>query len=129
MEEIKPTTILYVDDEKINLFLFQQAFSDKYEVLTAISGEKGLEVLDENAGKNIIVVSDMRMPVMDGVEFIKMARQKYNALAYFILTAFYFDDEVEKALQEKLIDNYFTKPFDVNVIKSAFNKTISHLDN
>ncbi|MDB5151259.1 MAG: hupR, partial [Mucilaginibacter sp.] len=60
-------TILYVDDEEHNLFSFKATFRIKYQVLTAISGDKALEIL---ATKPVhIIITDQRMPEMTGVEF------------------------------------------------------------
>jgi response regulator RpfG family c-di-GMP phosphodiesterase len=67
MMDDKPK-ILYVDDESINLQLFEINFSKKYEVLTADYGIKGLEVLIDNPDIRV-VVSDMKMPNMKRLLF------------------------------------------------------------
>lgn len=71
----KQINILYVDDEQLNLQLFATVFKKKFNVITAESGLEGLEKLDKN--KDIcIVISDMRMPEMNGIEFINTAKKK-----------------------------------------------------
>ena len=72
-EKIK---ILYVDDEQINLKLFIIGMRKNYDVITAENGLIGLEILAKNEDTKI-VVSDMRMPKMNGLEFIKEAKRKY----------------------------------------------------
>ena len=114
----KQITILYVDDEDINLFLFERSFSSVYKVITANSGEEGLKKLEESSQDIIMVISDMRMPVMDGLEFVRKAKEKFRNIAYYVLTAFNFSEEIDNAIAEKLIDNFFTKPFDIELIKA-----------
>ena len=119
---MKPT-ILYVDDEDVNLFLFSHTMDEHYNVLTAISGPEGLKVLSEN--KDIVaVISDMRMPHMDGVEFIEKAKSEFKDLFYFILTGYSFNEQIEKALESGLINNSFTKPFDVDELSGAINQLV-----
>jgi two-component system response regulator (stage 0 sporulation protein F) len=119
MSNPRVVTVLYVDDEDINLFLFERSFRAHYQVLTANSGEQGLQKLEENASDIIVVISDMRMPGMDGITFIKKAKEKHANIAYFILTAFDYSEEINEALESKLINKFFTKPFDIEKIKSS----------
>ena len=78
------TTLLYVDDEIINLVLFQANFEDSFNVITAESGKQGLTILDK-ASNVQIVISDMRMPEMNGIDFIKLAKTKFPKVIFFIL--------------------------------------------
>ncbi|HCX99748.1 MAG TPA: two-component system response regulator, partial [Bacteroidales bacterium] len=64
----KKISVLYVDDEPINLRLFELNFKNAFNVTTALSGFDGLEILKNNPDIPV-VVSDMRMPKMDGIEF------------------------------------------------------------
>ena len=68
--------ILYVDDEFINLEIFEINFSEKYEVFTALDAKSGLEVLAKESGI-VVVISDMRMPEMNGIDFIKIAKSQF----------------------------------------------------
>ncbi|WP_296620757.1 response regulator, partial [Marivirga sp.] len=85
---------------------------DSYEVLTAYDGFRGLEVLDSNIDISI-VISDMKMPGMNGIEFIKKARQKYPNKKYYILTGFEISKDINEALRNGLILEYFCKPFEI----------------
>lgn len=113
--------ILYVDDEPLNLMLFTNVFDDKYHVITAESGIKGLELLQENDFS--IVISDMKMPQMNGIEFIEKANSQYPEIHYYILTGYNITDEIRSAIDRKLIENYFQKPFDMSEIESAINSS------
>ncbi len=123
----KQITILYVDDEDINLFLFERSFSSTYKVITANSGEEGLKKLEQSAHDIIVVITDMRMPGMDGIEFIRKAKEKFNNIAYYVLTAFNHSVEIDKAIEDKLIDKFFTKPFDIEIIKAEVARVASKL--
>lgn len=109
--------ILYVDDEFINLLLFKINFSKKYEVFTAENGLMGLELLDNNHDISI-VLSDMKMPAMNGIEFIIKAKAKYPKISYFILTGYEITKEIQEALNSGLIVKYFRKPFNISEIDS-----------
>ena len=72
-EDIK---ILFVDDERNVLKSIRRLFLDEdYEIFCANSGEEGLEVLEEERPVHIII-SDYKMPGMDGVEFLRQVREK-----------------------------------------------------
>lgn len=119
----KKIGILYVDDEKINLELFALVFKNKFNVITVDSGFEGLEKLEEN--KDIcVVISDMKMPEMNGIEFIKNAKKKFDNLVYFILTGFEITEEIADALNEKLINRYFKKPFNSKEIENTINDVL-----
>ena len=119
----KQINILYVDDEQLNLQLFAMVFKKKYNVIMAESSFEGLEKLEKN--KDIsIVISDMKMPKMNGLEFINTAKKKYKNLIYFILTGFEITEEITQAIDNKLINKYFKKPFNSKEIESTINKVM-----
>jgi two-component system, response regulator, stage 0 sporulation protein F len=119
----KKITVLYVDDEPINLELFEIIFEEKFQVLTAESGLDGLIILRSNPEISV-VISDMKMPGMNGIEFIRIARQEFPYILFFILTGFEITNEIADALNEKLIDRYFRKPFDMDEIEEAIDKAM-----
>jgi response regulator RpfG family c-di-GMP phosphodiesterase len=123
----KKVTLLYVDDEEINLFIFEKTFQSSYNLVTAISGEEGLEKLRAHANDIIVVISDMKMPGMDGVTFIRKAKALYSNIAYYILTAFAFNEDIDKALEEKIINRFFEKPVNFEIIKSEIDKVEAQL--
>ncbi|MCU4173647.1 response regulator [Carboxylicivirga sp. N1Y90] len=116
--------ILYVDDEAINLTLFEINFKQHYDVYTAENGSKGLEILKENPD-TLIIVSDMKMPGMNGIEFIKKAKEQFPNKKYFILTGFEINDEITHAIESGLIIKYFRKPFNIKDIQSSIDSAIA----
>lgn len=114
--------LLYVDDEKINLKIFTALFRKKYDVFVAESGPKALPILQEHTDIDY-VISDMKMPEMDGLEFIRKASENHPSINYYILSGFYQDDKITKAIEEGLILEFFEKPFDIDQIQEALEKT------
>lgn len=116
--------ILYIDDEIINVKLFKINFSKYYNIYTAYSGIEGLKIL-ENYPEIQIIISDFRMPKMDGIEFVKIAKEKYPNKKFNILTGFGITDEAQQALNEGIIHNYLRKPFNIYRIKEVIREQMS----
>ncbi len=113
--------ILYVDDEEANLLLFRISFEGEREILLANTPEEGLEKLRKHQGRIRAVISDMHMPKMNGVQFIKKAKEMANNIPCFILSGYAFNDEIDEALQLNLIKKFFTKPFNRTEIEEQLN--------
>ena len=114
----KRPILLYVDDEPINLMLFEAQFDQTFNVITAKSGNDGLVKLRSNPAIRF-VISDMKMPGMNGVEFISIAKKDFPDIIYTVLTAFDVNSEIAEALSNGLIFKYFRKPYCVNEIEQA----------
>jgi two-component system, response regulator, stage 0 sporulation protein F len=117
------TTILYIDDEPINILVFESIFSRNYNVITAASGFEGLERLHSNSDI-LIVICDMKMPRMNGIEFIVQARKEFPNLFYYILSGYDITEEIFNALKNKVIIKYFCKPFNVSEIEESIKEVI-----
>lgn len=115
-----PIAILYVDDEPINVLLFERMFRKKYKVFTAHSGYLGLEILKTRDDLKVII-TDMRMPGMNGIEFIQNAKKIYPNIIYYILTGYDITPEIQKSLDSGLIYKYFQKPFNMNDIDASIS--------
>lgn len=114
--------ILYVDDEPMNLELFALNFEDKYTILTAESPFAGLNAVASNPDISI-VISDMMMPHMDGLDFIKCVRELQPNMVCFILTGFDLSEVLLEALNKRVISKYLCKPFDIKAIEKAIAET------
>ncbi len=112
-------TVLFVDDEELNLFLFEKTFERDFIVKTASSGIQGLKVLEEDGSTVKVVISDMRMPNMNGLEFVERAKKSFPEVEYFILTGYGYTEELQEALKSRLISHLFHKPFEYKKIKEA----------
>lgn len=109
--------LLYVDDEILNLYLFRDYFKNEFEVIVAKSGKEAMEELNENLDVQF-VISDMRMPEMNGLEFITEAKTLRPNITYCILTGYDLTPEIQTAIVEKKVARYFSKPFDPAEISS-----------
>lgn len=114
--------VLYIDDENPNLLLFQLTFRNEFEVLTATSGKEGLRLLEKEPEISV-VISDMRMPEMNGLEFVNEARKNHDNLTYCLLTGYGNTEEIETAVESHVIDFCFRKPFNrdeiINLVRSG----------
>lgn len=117
----KNVTILYVDDEPTNLALFEINFGEHYTILTAENGFSGLDVLAQNPDIPLII-SDMKMPRMNGLEFITKANELYPDKKFYILTGYEITSEIQQSLNTGLIRKYFSKPLNVKAIDDEIRK-------
>jgi len=102
--------ILYVDDEAINLELLQLTFMDDFDVIIAESAEEGLRLLAKNQDIHIII-SDLKMPVMNGLDFIKEIKKQYQDKICMLLTGFLESDVILEGFNKELIFRYIMKPW------------------
>lgn len=120
-EEIK---ILCVDDEKNVLKALRRLFMDHdYEILTAESGQEGLEILKEQRDIQLIV-SDYRMPEMDGVEFLKRACECSPETIRIVLSGYADTASVVAAINEGRIYKFIPKPWNDDELKVTIEKAI-----
>ncbi|MFQ3214910.1 MAG: two-component system response regulator (stage 0 sporulation protein F) [Marivirga sp.] len=123
----KNASVLYLDDEDINLFIFEANFKNKFNVITANSPTLALELLESHKEEISAVISDMRMPLMNGIEFIQKAKSIHKNIPFYILTGFDHNTEIKDAVDNKIVSKYFIKPFDVNEIETEINSVINNL--
>lgn len=102
--------ILYVDDEVINLELLQLTFMNEFSVLTAESAREGLELLRQNPDIHV-VISDLKMPVMNGLDFIKEVKGNYPEKVCMLLTGFMESEIMLEGFNKELIFRYLMKPW------------------
>ena len=102
--------VLYVDDEDINLELLQLTFRNQLQVYTANSAQEGLEILSDNEDIHV-VISDLKMPVMNGLEFIKEVKTRYADKVCMLLTAFLESEVMLEGFNKDLIFRYLMKPW------------------
>ncbi|MFZ7121987.1 MAG: HDOD domain-containing protein [Eubacteriaceae bacterium] len=102
--------ILFVDDEKEILRALNRAFFDKpYETIFAASGDEALDLLSKNTID--MVITDMRMPGMDGYSLLKTIKAKYPHILRVILSGYSEDLILIKSLKENVAKLYMYKPW------------------
>lgn len=122
---MKKPTILYVDDDSFNITLFEYNFKNEFTILNATSGSEALGLIKENDDIDA-VVSDVRMPEMDGIELISKAKGIRSELPCFLLTGYGGSQDVVNAMESKLIVGYFSKPFEKDTVISTLKSTINN---
>lgn len=102
--------ILFVDDEvQILRSLFRLFMETDFEVFTAESAKEALDIL---AQENIdIIISDMRMPLMDGYQLLSQVKEKYPHVLRVILSGYSDEKTLFNALQKNIAKLYLLKPW------------------
>lgn len=101
--------ILIVDDEEMMRNLLSKILKrENYQILTAADGLEGLRVIHDESID--IVISDMKMPQMNGFELLKNIKEEYPQIGVIIMTAYGDTYTVKDALLLGA-DEYITKPF------------------
>ncbi len=117
--------ILIVDDEEtIRRTISRILKSDDYEVATAENGVAALEWVAANSPD--LVLLDINMPKMDGIEFLKKARKIKADLAVIMLTASMDEQEALKTMELGASD-YITKPVDVQYLLTSVQAKLATL--
>ena len=117
-------TILVVDDEPNYLVVLSEILREEgFEVFTAESGNDGLPIVRD--ADLDLVVSDMKMPGMDGIQFLENIKKINRQLPVILITAY---AEVEKAVEAMRLGafNYIAKPFSNEALLASVSKAIEH---
>lgn len=109
--------VLYVDDEPLNLEIFKLSFINDFKITTTESPLEGLKLLDED--EIDVVVSDLRMPDLDGISFIKKIKEKRPKLNCILLTAFHEPQIRNNPETKGLLFKYILKPFSAKELKET----------
>lgn len=118
--------ILVVDDYEVNRKILTKILEDEYEVLTADTGAKALQLLNIRENKIAAVLLDIVMPVMNGYEFLRRVRSdvRYVQLPIIVITQSDVSDSEEKALLAGASD-YVAMPYNATVIMQRLKNLIS----
>lgn len=117
-------TVLFVDDNPVILKTIELAFAkEEYTVLLAASGEEALRLVQEDTPQ--VIVSDLRMTGMSGLEFLHRARLTNHFFVGMIFTAYLDIDSIMQAVSEEAVWRYITKPWQDNrelvmAVRNAF---------
>ena len=121
----KEYTILLVEDNQELLLLMSSLLSTKYNVLTAVNGEKAQRMIQKSSLD--VVVTDVMMPVMDGIELTKWIKtnEDYAQLPVVMLTAKTQDTDRNEAYRVGA-DAYITKPFNLENLQLRIDNIIAN---
>lgn len=116
--------ILVVDDD-VNVNKTLSAFLKKlgYDILNAFNGAEAVSVLEKNADVDL-VITDLKMPIMNGRELLSMMSERFNSVPRIVLTAVGSDEDIIHALKTGAYD-FLTKPVtDFNLLNHSVKRAI-----
>jgi two-component system, NtrC family, sensor kinase len=122
LRDLREYPILYVDDEPENLRIFELTFRREFTVLTATSGEQGLEII--NTEPVAVVVSDHRMPGMTGTEFLARAAELDPKTIRIMVTAYGDAATLQDAINNGSIYRFIAKPWNPEEVRTALIRGI-----
>ena len=115
--------ILYVDDEEINLELLQLTFMNELDVITATSAREGLRILDKDEDIQV-VISDLKMPEINGLDFIKEIKRRSRDRICMLLTGFMESEIMMEGFNKELIFRYIMKPWKKEALMEAIKQAM-----
>ena len=118
-------TILVVDDEKMILRLATEALEtlgEDFAVVTAPDGRVAIERLD--SGPVDLVLTDLKMPVMDGYELLSHISRNHRNIPVIVMTGF-GSPEIAKRLKRKGVLHYIEKPFEMDELKEKGSSVLA----
>jgi phosphoserine phosphatase RsbU/P len=114
--------ILYIDDEKDNLTVFQSAFRRNFKIHLAVSGKEGLEIMKKDDIH--LVITDQRMPEMTGIEFLEKILPEYPDCIRMVLTGFSDVEAIIQAINKGRVYRYITKPWNKEELKITIDRAL-----
>jgi signal transduction histidine kinase/CheY-like chemotaxis protein len=114
--------VLYVDDEPDNLRIFELSFRRDFSVLTAPNAREGLEMLSQHPVA--VVLSDHKMPGMEGVEFLRHVRELDDRTQRILVTAYGDVKILGDAINDGNIYRYIAKPWEPEDMRLTVQRAI-----
>lgn len=125
--DLKPTssrpTVLVIDDEPDILDLLYRTLHREFRVLRADSGPAALEILTREPDIAVIV-SDQRMPLMSGTEFLSLTAVQYPDIMRIIVTGYTDVEDLVEAINSGKVFKYVTKPWNDEDLKISVRKAV-----
>ena len=116
--------ILIAEDEQALLYSMKvliEQIDDEFEVYSANNGRQALELIN---GLDIdLLITDIKMPEMDGLELIREVQKKYPSIKILAMSG--IGDQYLKAAKSFGASYVFNKPFEIDELTSAINKVLS----
>jgi putative two-component system response regulator len=117
--------LLIVDDEpKVIAGIKRSLNSEKMEILSATCGQEAMAVLTSN--RVGVVLSDQKMPEMDGVSLLSKVRDYDPDIVRLLLTGYASVDSAMDAIKRSQIFEYLTKPWDPDALKGTLHRAFKH---
>ncbi|BAY07765.1 SpoIIE family protein phosphatase [Calothrix sp. NIES-2098] len=115
--EVSKLKLMVVDDEPDNLDLLYRTFRRDFEVYQASHARSALEILDKE-GEMAVIISDQRMPEMNGTEFLSHTVERFPDTIRILLTGFTDVEDLVDAINSGQVFKYITKPWNPQRLKA-----------
>jgi CheY-like chemotaxis protein len=119
----KKQHILIVDDNRTNLLLLKEVLSDDYQLTTFTTPRKALE--SYMAGTYDLIISDLMMPEMTGIELLEQVRNLNSAIPFIIITA-NTEDQNEKDAYQAGVNDFLYKPVNIGSLLNTVKRHINY---
>ena len=116
--------LIVEDDESVRMFVSRALERAGHQIDVAADGAQGLECIDTTQGCYDLVVSDIRMPEMDGIEMAKAAARLFPAMKIILMTGYAEQRERAEELNGIILD-VIQKPFTLAEIRSRVDAALS----
>jgi CheY-like chemotaxis protein len=123
----KKPKLLVVDDEQDNLDLLYRTFRREFTVFRADSGIRALEIL-EHEGEMAAIISDQRMPEMNGTEFLSRTVSDFPDTMRIVLTGYTDITDLIDAINSGQVHKYITKPWEPDQLKLVVSEATHSYD-
>lgn len=124
MDEAMARILIAEDEDSLCTLCARALATDGHEVKTAADGGEALDVLTREAGRFDLVLTDIRMPVMDGIALALVAARDFPNLIILLMTG--YADQRERAHGlEAIIYDVIAKPFSVATLRGAVNEALT----
>ena len=108
--------------------LIKRTLRKNYNVLTASNGQEALNIVDTVGPEISMIISDQRMPQMQGVEFLEKVSQKYPDIIKILLTGYTDTDVIIDAINKCNLYQYLLKPFDPNTLQATVQQGLEKFE-
>jgi len=116
--------IIAEDEETLCAMCARALASDGHEVETAHDGSEALDVISRQEGRFDLLLTDVRMPIMDGIALSLAAARDFPELTILLMTGYADQRERAQGL-DALIHDVIAKPFSLDVLRGAVNEALA----
>ncbi len=120
MNESKKKILVVDDEESIHLLYREELEEEGYQVISAMSGEEGLKLFQEEQPD--LVILDINMPGMDGIEVLRQMKQMKPDVPVILSSAY---PEYKQDLASWASDDYIVKSFNLDELKNSVKRHLN----
>jgi K+-sensing histidine kinase KdpD len=118
----QPYSLLYVDDDRQNLFLFATLVGQDYRVFTANNGREALSLLKKHRIQ--VIFADQRMPEMNGIQLLEAVSRDFPEIIRILVTGYADIDVVIDAINRGSVYRYISKPWDNDELLASIKNSV-----